>query len=155
MIIPFLITEVSSDRRDKTVYSVFRTIGITDLPVTHCDMFARWCKNWNRWSLARYFSNISGRYMRGPSSGHCSGRWTSLVQFYLTVPSGWAKASAALCWSLQGEPVALICAFYPLYFFFIYLNFIFLPPLYLLDSHKFLPVWRRSTFRFDPTLGDQ
>jgi hypothetical protein len=28
----------------KTVYSAFRTIGITEMPVTHGEMFVRWCK---------------------------------------------------------------------------------------------------------------
>jgi hypothetical protein len=44
MNIPILIVEVITGSRDKTVYSAFRTIGFTELPVTHGDMFARWCK---------------------------------------------------------------------------------------------------------------
>jgi len=48
MVIPILIAELNSYSRAKTVYSAFRTIGITELPVNHGGMFARWCKKCNR-----------------------------------------------------------------------------------------------------------
>ena len=59
-VIPILIAEMNSYSWVKTVYSAFRTTDITGLPVNHGDMFARWCKNCNRWNLGRYFSNIWG-----------------------------------------------------------------------------------------------
>ena len=137
MNIPILIVEVITCSRAKSVSSAFRNIGITELPVNHGDMFARWCKKWNRWNLAWYFSNIWVRYRRGPSSGHCSGHWTSRVQFYLTVPSAWGKASPAVCWSPPGKPMScywvlvdFVCVFSSFYFLFIFLSFLYLPFLF-------------------------
>ena len=45
MNISILIAEERSDSRAETVYSAFRTIGITELPVTHGDMFAGGVRN--------------------------------------------------------------------------------------------------------------
>jgi hypothetical protein len=114
------------------------------LPVNHGDMFARSCEKCNRWNLARYFSNIWGWYRRGHISGHCSGRWISRIQFYLTVPSGWAKASAALCWRPRAKQWVVIesqltsFAFSPPYTScsssFLFSFFLFSSPL---DSYKF------------------
>jgi hypothetical protein len=42
--IPLLIAVLGSACLAKTMSSAFRTIGITELPVTHDDMFARLCK---------------------------------------------------------------------------------------------------------------
>jgi hypothetical protein len=48
MVIPILIAELNSYSQTKTVSSAFRTIGITELPVNHGDLFPRWCKKCNR-----------------------------------------------------------------------------------------------------------
>jgi hypothetical protein len=48
MVIPILIAELNLYSRAKSVSSAFRTIGLTELPVNHGDMFARSCEKCNR-----------------------------------------------------------------------------------------------------------
>jgi hypothetical protein len=61
MIKQFLIAVVISVSLDITVPSDFRTMGLTDLPVTHGDLFALGCKRYTTWNLARMFSHYLGQ----------------------------------------------------------------------------------------------
>jgi len=71
MIIPILIVGVGSAFLAKTGSSASRTIGLTELPVTHDDVLARDETGEN---CPGSFSTIWDRYRRGPNSGQCSGR---------------------------------------------------------------------------------
>jgi hypothetical protein len=55
IIIPLIIASVGSACLSTTASSAFRTIFFTEFLVTHDDMFARWCKKWNRCNLDRIF----------------------------------------------------------------------------------------------------
>jgi hypothetical protein len=60
-IILILIACVGSALLAENMSSAFRTIDITELPVSHGDLFASRCKRWNRWNLARKFSQYLGQ----------------------------------------------------------------------------------------------
>lgn len=113
----FYFQGVGSTFLATTVSFAFRTIGVTELTVTHDDMLARGCKRWNRWNLARQFFRYSVQvYAR--TQPRTEFRLLNISwQVLSIVPSWWVKALQKRCWcplrdlvSCYAETFALICA---------------------------------------------
>ena len=51
----FLITGLRPVCLSTTVYSAFGTVGLTELPVAHYNVYALGCKRLNGWNVARMF----------------------------------------------------------------------------------------------------
>jgi hypothetical protein len=120
---PFLITGLRPTCLSTTVFSAFRSIGLTELPFTNDNIFAFWFKRWNRWKVASKFFLPSGAVTEAELSLYnvpFAVRWMR-VKFYLPVTAWWVKTLAELCWSppagrtssFYPEPVALICTSSP------------------------------------------